>query len=90
MMVLEISGCAAASAIGWIAFYGQNDVGWVTVCDNAAKFCIQMLVSLIFSFLAFFVFLILTVMSTYKLKQDLHREMLLRGGGWAPNGSFQP
>uniref|UniRef100_A0A7N0V7L6 CASP-like protein n=1 Tax=Kalanchoe fedtschenkoi TaxID=63787 RepID=A0A7N0V7L6_KALFE len=93
MMVLEISGCAAASAIGWIALYGQNDVGWVTVCDHAAKFCIQVLISLIFSFLAFFVFLILTVMSTYKLKQDLelkHHEMLLKDGGWALNGTLPP
>ncbi|CAM8959266.1 unnamed protein product [Rhodiola kirilowii] len=92
MMVLEISGCAAASAIGWVAVFGQDEVGWVTICDHAGKFCIQVLISVVFSFLAFLVFLILTVMSTYKLKQDLeekHQEMMLKNGGWALSGTLQ-
>ncbi|KAF7801782.1 CASP-like protein 1F2 [Senna tora] len=67
MTVLMISGCAAATAIGYVGQYGESHVGWLAICDRVPKFCRTNLVSLFLSFLAFFAYLALTILMAYKL-----------------------
>ncbi|XP_021681598.2 CASP-like protein 1F2 [Hevea brasiliensis] len=67
MMVLLISGCSAATAIGYVSRYGAKEMNWVAVCDYVGKFCNQVLASLVLSYLAFFCYLALTAFSAHKL-----------------------
>lgn len=67
MMILMTSGCAAATAVGYIGRYGEEQSGWGAVCDRVGKFCNRTLVSLVFSYLAFFAYLALTIVSASKL-----------------------
>ncbi|KAI4350463.1 hypothetical protein L6164_004916 [Bauhinia variegata] len=67
MMVLLISGCAAATAIGYVSQYGQDHMGWAAICDHVHKFCSRGLVALSLSYLAFFAYLGLTIQTAYKL-----------------------
>ncbi|KAJ9132866.1 hypothetical protein P3X46_033692 [Hevea brasiliensis] len=48
MMVLLISGCSAATAIGYVGHYGANGMTWIAVCDYVGKFCNHVLASLVF------------------------------------------
>ncbi|XVF57715.1 hypothetical protein PTKIN_Ptkin07bG0004900 [Pterospermum kingtungense] len=66
IMVLAISGCAAATAVGYISRYGEEKMGWFAVCDRVGKFCTQMTISLVLSYLAFFCYFALAVMSSNK------------------------
>ncbi|CAK9175164.1 unnamed protein product [Ilex paraguariensis] len=68
MMVLAISGCAAATAIGYVGRYGQSQTGWIAICDRVGKFCDKVTLSVSLSYLAVFCLLMLTIMDAYKLK----------------------
>ncbi|KAK9271600.1 hypothetical protein L1049_001962 [Liquidambar formosana] len=61
IMVLVISGCAAATAIGYVGRYGQPRMGWMAICSYASNFCDRTVISVVFSFMAFLSFLALTV-----------------------------
>ncbi|XP_057530015.1 CASP-like protein 1F2 [Amaranthus tricolor] len=61
--ILMMSGCAAATAIGYVGKYGQDQSGWTKICDNVHKFCNYISISIGFSYLAFFCFFILTIMA---------------------------
>ncbi|XP_044502114.1 CASP-like protein 1F2 [Mangifera indica] len=63
IMVLLISGCAAASAIGYVSVHGEAKIGWMAVCDIASKFCNRVMISLGLSYLGFFSYLALTIMA---------------------------
>ncbi|TXG54921.1 hypothetical protein EZV62_020177 [Acer yangbiense] len=67
IMLLLMSGCAAAIAIAYVSKYGEHKVGWMAGCDNVPKFCNRISISIVLSFLAFFCFLTLTIMSSKKL-----------------------
>ncbi|XVF59966.1 hypothetical protein PTKIN_Ptkin08bG0004800 [Pterospermum kingtungense] len=67
IMVLTISGCAAASAVAYISKYGEAKMGWLAVCNRVEKFCNHMLIPLVLSYLAFFCYLALAVLSRKKL-----------------------
>lgn len=67
MLVLMISGCAAATAVGYVSRYGEAAVGWLAVCNLVSKFCNKGLISVVLSYLAFFCYLALNSMSAYKL-----------------------
>ncbi|XP_028771391.1 CASP-like protein 1F2 [Neltuma alba] len=67
LTVLIISGCAAATAIGYVGQYGESHVGWQAICDRVPKFCKRNMVSLFLSYLAFFAYLGLTILMAYKL-----------------------
>ncbi|KAK2666052.1 hypothetical protein Ddye_004626 [Dipteronia dyeriana] len=67
IMVLLMSVCAAVIAIAYVSKYGEHKVGWMAACDNAPKFCNRILISNVLSFLAFFCFMTLTIMSSKKL-----------------------
>ncbi|KDO46460.1 hypothetical protein CISIN_1g030053mg [Citrus sinensis] len=66
-MVLLISGCAAASAIGYVGKYGELKMGWGPVCGFAPKFCNRSTISLVLSYLAFLCYMGLTILSAHKL-----------------------
>ncbi|XP_028780265.1 CASP-like protein 1F2 [Neltuma alba] len=63
MMVLMMGGCAAGTAIGYVAQYGESHMGWDPICDKVAKFCRINAVSLSLSYLAFFAYLGLTLLA---------------------------
>ncbi|KAK4757125.1 hypothetical protein SAY87_007252 [Trapa incisa] len=79
IMVLMISGCSAASAIGYVGRYGEERTGWLAVCDQVAKFCNRTLASIILSYLAFFCYFALSIISAHKLallsKKDCEGEL---------------
>jgi uncharacterized protein (TIGR01569 family) len=67
MTLLLISGCAAATAVGYLSQYGQPETYWSPICDIVKKFCHQMLISTVLSYLAFFCYLALNILAAYKL-----------------------
>ncbi|KAH7518954.1 hypothetical protein FEM48_Zijuj09G0226000 [Ziziphus jujuba var. spinosa] len=67
MMVLMVSGCAAATAIGYVAKHGQEDMTWHSICGYVHKFCHKMIISMVFSYLTFFAYLALTIISAHGL-----------------------
>ncbi|KAI3417955.1 CASP-like protein [Psidium guajava] len=67
MMVLMISACAAGTAIGYVGRYGEEKMGWVALCNRVTRFCNQVSVSVVFSYLAFFCYLALTITFVHKL-----------------------
>lgn len=69
IMVLAISGCAAATAVGYVSKYGEEKMGWLPICNRVGKFCSQMTISLVLSYLAFFCYVALAVLSS---KQIIH------------------
>ncbi|CAK9172004.1 unnamed protein product [Ilex paraguariensis] len=73
-MVLAISGCAAATAVGYVGRFGQSQTGWMAICDHMGKFCGKVMLSLLFSYLAFFSLFTLTIMAAYKLKSPAAME----------------
>lgn len=55
-------------AIGVVGKYGQNQTGWIAICDRVGKFCDKIAVSIASSFLAVVGLAVLAVMSAHKLK----------------------
>lgn len=69
-----ISGCAAASAVGYLAKYGQKQGGWGAICKFVEKYCDKVAFALALSYIAFFCTFILTLMGAYHLKSlTMHR-----------------
>ncbi|XVE67637.1 hypothetical protein DITRI_Ditri09bG0004100 [Diplodiscus trichospermus] len=67
IMVLAISGCAAATAVGYISRYGEEKMSWMAICNRVGKFCNEMTISMVLSYLAFFSYFALAVMSSNKV-----------------------
>ncbi|XP_057800552.1 CASP-like protein 1F2 [Salvia miltiorrhiza] len=67
-LVLLVSACSAAMAIGFVGRYGQSQTGWVSICDRVQKFCDKIMVSIVISFLAAICLFLLTLMSAHNLK----------------------
>lgn len=70
MMILMISGCAAATGVGFVALKGIEAPGisWLPICHMAGKFCMMATFSIAFSYAAFACFILLTIISAWKLK----------------------
>ncbi|KAJ8422380.1 hypothetical protein Cgig2_011177 [Carnegiea gigantea] len=68
VMVLMISACGAASAIGYVALHGQMETAWLRICDRVGRFCRKVGVSLGLSYMAFLCLFALTIISCHKLK----------------------
>ncbi|KAL7145861.1 hypothetical protein ABFS83_06G002500 [Erythranthe nasuta] len=77
-VLLLVSGCSAAMAIGYVGRFGQAQTGWIAICDRVEIFCYKILVSIASSFLAVICLVVLTVMSAHKLKSDSY---LMKGVG---------
>ncbi|KAB2011148.1 hypothetical protein ERO13_D09G000800v2 [Gossypium hirsutum] len=67
IMGLATSGCSAATAVGYIGRYGEEKMGWIAVCNHVRKFCNQMTISMVLSYLAFCSYFALSVMSGNKV-----------------------
>lgn len=65
-MLLLISGCAAASAVGYVSKYGEEKANWAPICGIVSKFCNRVMISLVLSYLGFFSYLALTIMAAKK------------------------
>ncbi|RAL39064.1 unnamed protein product [Cuscuta campestris] len=69
VMALLLSGCAAASAIGYVGKYGESHSGWMAICDNVTKFCHKLTLSLVLSYLAVIFYLCLTILSANRSRK---------------------
>lgn len=67
MLVLVMGGCAAATAIGHVGRHGEEHMGWQKVCDEVTDFCNKILFGIILSYLAFFSYFSLCLISAHKL-----------------------
>ncbi|XP_047955612.1 CASP-like protein 1F2 [Salvia hispanica] len=67
-LVVLVSGCSAATAIGFVGRFGQSETGWIPICDQVERFCDKVMASIIMSFVAATCLFLLTLMSAYKLK----------------------
>ncbi|KAG8482421.1 hypothetical protein CXB51_024404 [Gossypium anomalum] len=67
IMGLATSGCSAATAVGYIGRYGEEKMGWMAVCNHVRKFCNQMAISMVLSYLAFCSYFALSVLSGNKV-----------------------
>ncbi|XP_043703758.1 CASP-like protein 1F1 [Telopea speciosissima] len=68
MMTLLMAACAASTAIGEVGAHGNSYTGWMPICDHFGKFCNRVTASLIFSYLAVMMFLVLTVLSALRMQ----------------------
>ncbi|GMN56565.1 hypothetical protein TIFTF001_025682 [Ficus carica] len=69
LLSLVLSGCAAATAIGYVGHYGNDHAGWAPICDHFHKYCKRVTISAAFSYLAVLFLLVLTVLSASKSRQ---------------------
>ncbi|KAH6829927.1 hypothetical protein C2S53_018698 [Perilla frutescens var. hirtella] len=69
-VLVLLSACSAAMAIGFVGKFGQAETGWMSICDRVQEFCDKMTVSIVTSFLAVICLFLLTVMSAYNLKSQ--------------------
>ncbi|KAM7483488.1 hypothetical protein LguiB_008071 [Lonicera macranthoides] len=69
VMALLMGGCAAATAIGYVGRYGNSHTGWMPICDHFAKFCSRVTISVTLSYLSFFLYLALSIISANKSRQ---------------------
>ncbi|KAD3067588.1 hypothetical protein R6Q59_018378 [Mikania micrantha] len=67
---LIISGCAAATSVGFVGLNGieKPGISWLPVCHMAEKFCRMAAFSIAFSYAAFACMIVLTFLSAWKLK----------------------
>ncbi|ERN06227.1 CASP-like protein 1F1 [Amborella trichopoda] len=68
MVCVVISGSSAATAVGYIGRYGNDHSGWGAICDHFTTFCNQVNLALIFSYTAFLVFILLTILYTNRMR----------------------
>lgn len=66
-MVLMISGCAAATAIGYVGRHGEEQMAWHSLCGYVGKFCNKMMVAMALSYMTFLAYLALTIISAHGL-----------------------
>ncbi|KAL8137189.1 hypothetical protein V2J09_003190 [Rumex salicifolius] len=67
-MALAISGCAASTAIGYVALNGQDQTGWAEICSRVHVFCNKMIASIALAYAAFLCFFALTILSFLKAR----------------------
>ncbi|KAH7867365.1 hypothetical protein Vadar_032533 [Vaccinium darrowii] len=66
MTTLVMAASAAATAIGFVGKFGNTHVGWIAICDDFGRFCDRIIISVHLSYLAFLLYLLLTVISANK------------------------
>ncbi|KAL5717432.1 hypothetical protein ACHQM5_010433 [Ranunculus cassubicifolius] len=66
VVVCLVTGSSAASTIAYLGKYGNSHAGWMAICDHFGKWCNKILASLLASYTAAFLFLILTVWTSWK------------------------
>ncbi|KAM7274920.1 hypothetical protein ACFE04_016786 [Oxalis oulophora] len=66
MTLLELSGCAAATAIGFLGKYGNSHTGWMEICSQFGAYCNKIAAGLAVGYLTFVFLLMLTLTSAYR------------------------
>ncbi|KAL1539919.1 CASP-like protein 1F2 [Salvia divinorum] len=69
-LVVSVSGCSAATAIGFVGRFGQSQTGWAAICDQVGRFCDEVMASIVISFVTVICLFLLTIMSACKLKSQ--------------------
>ncbi|KAL5583608.1 hypothetical protein UlMin_016050 [Ulmus minor] len=64
---LIVTSGAAAFEILYLAYNGDKEVTWSEACKSYGKFCSRMKVAFVFHALAFFCFLVLALISAYRV-----------------------
>ncbi|RVW45090.1 CASP-like protein 1F2 [Vitis vinifera] len=72
LMVLSMSACAAATAVGYVGRYGQDKAAWMAVCGNVKMFCDKALASILLSLIGFICLFLLTIMAARNLRASGH------------------
>ncbi|KAK4477297.1 hypothetical protein RD792_016512 [Penstemon davidsonii] len=67
-LLLLLSGCSSALAIGYVAQFGEQKMGWITICDRVSQYCHKTTAAIVSTFIAVICLLLLTILSAYKLK----------------------
>ncbi|XP_038699535.1 CASP-like protein 1F2 [Tripterygium wilfordii] len=65
--MVMLAGCAAATAVGYVAHYGETRMAWQPICYMVPMFCHKTVVSVTLSYLAFFSYFALATINAYKL-----------------------
>ncbi|XP_004138247.1 CASP-like protein 1F2 [Cucumis sativus] len=65
MMGLVLSGCSAATAIGFVGKYGNTHTGWSPICNHFPSFCNRVTASIAISYFSVICLLILTTLSLH-------------------------
>ncbi|KAK4492809.1 hypothetical protein RD792_000134 [Penstemon davidsonii] len=65
-LLLLLSGCSSALAIGYVAQFGEQKMGWIMICDS--QYCHKTTTAIVSTFIAVICLLLLTILSAYKLK----------------------
>ncbi|KAK4492786.1 hypothetical protein RD792_000108 [Penstemon davidsonii] len=67
-LLLLLSGCSSALAIGYVAQFGEQKMGWIMICDRVSQYCHKTTTAIVSTFIAVICLLLLTILSAYKLK----------------------
>lgn len=70
MLGLLTAAASAAAAIVYIAHYGNPNTNWFAICQQYNNFCERISGSLIGSFLAVFLFIILILLSAVAISRN--------------------
>lgn len=70
MLGLVTAGASAAAAIVYIAHYGNPNANWFAICQQYNNFCERISGSLIGSFIAVALFIILILLSALAISRN--------------------
>ncbi|XP_021775741.1 CASP-like protein 1F1 [Chenopodium quinoa] len=71
-MSLLLAGCAAATAIGYVAQYGYEQSGWMPICDHFHSFCHKAIFGIVFGYFSCIIFFVLTIINATKSITNTH------------------
>ncbi|XP_077251677.1 CASP-like protein 1F1 [Tasmannia lanceolata] len=69
MTVLVMASASSATAIGYVSRKGNSHTGWMAICGQFGKFCDKAGGALVFSFAAFLLLFLLTILSVHRQRQ---------------------
>ena len=72
IMCVLVSGCAAATSIGYVGQYGNEHAGWMPICDHFHAFCHKITTAVALGYISCIFFFFLTIISTTTVAPTLH------------------
>ncbi|CAO2826953.1 unnamed protein product [Amaranthus hypochondriacus] len=72
IMCVLVSGCAAATSIGYVGQYGNEHAGWMPICDHFHAFCHKITTAVALGYISFIFFFFLTIVSATTVAPTLH------------------
>ena len=67
-LTLTVSAAGAAAAIVYLAHKGNTNTNWIAICQQFDNFCQRSSGSVVASFIAAVLFILLVILSTVALK----------------------